>query len=134
MRLCPSCSKPAPGAARFCPECGAGLPVPDGTTAGSTDDAPTPPPLTSDEHGRLQPGQILGSRYRIVARLGWGGTAEVYRADDLEPGQSVALKFLPVRLRDTPNALERLCQEGRLARGIVHPNVWTLDRTCGGVS
>jgi serine/threonine-protein kinase len=48
---------------------------------------------------------------------------EVYRADDLELGQSVALKFLPDRFRHDVEALARFRTEVRLARQIAHPNI-----------
>jgi serine/threonine-protein kinase len=48
---------------------------------------------------------------------------EVYRADDLELGQSVALKFLPQRVSGDPVALDRFRSEVRSARQIAHPNV-----------
>jgi hypothetical protein len=48
---------------------------------------------------------------------------EVYRADDLKLGQTVALKFLPVGLSRNEEALQRFHAEVRLARQISHPNV-----------
>jgi serine/threonine-protein kinase len=48
---------------------------------------------------------------------------EVYRADDLELGQPVALKFLPASVAQDEIALARLRNEVRLARQISHPNV-----------
>ncbi len=48
---------------------------------------------------------------------------EVYRADDLELGQSVALKFLPERVAGDPIALDRFRGEVRTARQVAHPNV-----------
>jgi serine/threonine-protein kinase len=48
---------------------------------------------------------------------------EVYRADDLKLGQPVALKFLPPRVRESPDLLRRLLGEARIARQVSHPNV-----------
>jgi len=59
----------------------------------------------------------------VVGLLGRGGMGEVYRADDLELNQSVALKFLPERVAQNPADLARLRQEVRTARQIAHPNV-----------
>ena len=48
---------------------------------------------------------------------------EVYRADDLKLGHTVALKFLPKDLADDPRRLQLFHDEVRLARQISHPNV-----------
>jgi serine/threonine-protein kinase len=55
--------------------------------------------------------------------LGRGGMGEVYRADDLRLGQTVALKFLPPELAKDAKRLEYFHNEVRLARQISHPNV-----------
>jgi hypothetical protein len=75
------------------------------------------------EGTRFIPGTVLASRYRIVGLLGKGGMGEVYRADDLRLGQSVALKFLPEKLAQDKAMLERFHREVRVARQISHPNV-----------
>jgi serine/threonine-protein kinase len=72
---------------------------------------------------RFPPGTLLGGRYRVVALLGKGGMGEVYRADDLRLGQSVALKFLPAALASAPDRLARFRDEVRIARQVTHPNV-----------
>lgn len=88
---------------------------PDATTPVSTP--------SSSLHGRFEPGTRLGKRYRIVGLLGRGGMGEVYRADDLELNQSVAIKLLPERVGRNPDDLARLRSEVRTARQIAHPNV-----------
>jgi hypothetical protein len=77
----------------------------------------------SIDHGRFEPGTVLGSRYRIVGKLGKGGMGEVYRADDLKIGQQVALKFLPAEVDRDPARLTQLHTEVRMARQVSHPNV-----------
>ena len=75
------------------------------------------------DHGRFAPGTVLAERYRIIGLLGRGGMGEVYRADDLTLGQSVALKFLPESVARDRGNLERLLSEVRTARQVSHPNV-----------
>ncbi|HVT44500.1 MAG TPA: serine/threonine-protein kinase [Thermoanaerobaculia bacterium] len=70
---------------------------------------------------QFTPGQILGGRYRIVSLIGRGGMGDVYRADDLRIGHSVALKFLSRR-----EHAHRLYDEVRVGREISHPNLCRL--------
>jgi len=65
----------------------------------------------------------VAGRYRIVSLIGKGGMGEVYRADDLKLGQTVALKFLPKDFAQDPKRLENFHSEVRLTRQISHPNV-----------
>ena len=92
---------------------------PNRTLPGHT--CPTPPAAPVAE--RFTPGTLFAERYRIVVPLGKGGMGEVYRADDLTLGQSVALKFLPEGLAHHPDRLARFHQELRIARQVSHPNV-----------
>ncbi len=77
----------------------------------------------SDGPSRLAPGTIIADRYRISSLLGAGGMGEVYRADDLKLGQTVALKFLPAALAHNSILLVNLHDEVRLGRQVSHPNV-----------
>jgi tRNA A-37 threonylcarbamoyl transferase component Bud32 len=95
------------------------------TVAVGSSSTPTP------AGARFTPGSIVAGRYRLVALLGRGGMAEVYRADDLTLNQTVALKFLPAtdlrsHTAESEARLERLHNELRLARQISHKNVCRL--------
>src|SRR5262245_66523453 len=82
-----------------------------------------PPPPAPPPGERFAPGVVLAGRYRVVAALGQGGMGEVYRADDLTLGQSVALKFLPADLARDPDRLARFRAEVRTARQVSRPHV-----------
>lgn len=91
--------------------------------------APAPPgpsPSRSSlrfDRGRFAPGSLIDGRYRIVDLIGRGGMGEVYRADDLKLGETVALKFLPRTLANNREWLDRFLEEVRVARNVSHPNV-----------
>ena len=71
----------------------------------------------------LEAGTVVDQRYSIVSRLGEGGMAEVYCAQDLQLGRKVALKLLHSRFAADPDFVERFRREASAAAGLQHPNV-----------
>jgi serine/threonine protein kinase/Tol biopolymer transport system component len=73
----------------------------------------------------LDTGSRLGP-YEILAPLGAGGMGEVYRARDNRLGREVAVKVLPARLSENPEALARFDREARAVAALSHPNILAL--------
>jgi serine/threonine-protein kinase len=72
---------------------------------------------------RLEAGQVIDDRYRLISRLGSGGMAEVWLAEDTMLARRVALKFLLERFTQDAQFVERFRREASSAAGLQHPNV-----------
>ena len=68
-------------------------------------------------------GALVDGRYRIVRRIGSGGMADVYCAEDTHLGREVALKVLHRRFAQDQEFVERFRREAKAAAGLSHPNV-----------
>src|SRR5215217_7843170 len=66
---------------------------------------------------------IVDGRYRVIGRLGSGGMADVYLAEDTQLGRRVALKLLYRRFAEDAEYVERFRREASSAAGLQHPNV-----------
>src|SRR5512138_3908951 len=71
----------------------------------------------------LAPETVVDHRYQILSRLGSGGMAEVYCAQDLQLGRKVALKILYRRFAEDAEFVERFRREASSAAGLQHPHV-----------
>jgi len=96
------------------------------TTSGTATVKLTQPGVTAPQNAPvdLTQGQTFASRYRIDQILGRGGMGVVYKAQDTQLDETVAIKTLPGDvMQRSPEDLERFKREIRLARKITHRNV-----------
>jgi beta-lactam-binding protein with PASTA domain/tRNA A-37 threonylcarbamoyl transferase component Bud32 len=66
---------------------------------------------------------IIDERYRVLDRIGSGGMADVYCAEDTELGRKVAIKLLYRRFAEDDEFVQRFRREASAAAGLQHPNV-----------
>ncbi len=68
-------------------------------------------------------GAVVDGRYRILRRIGSGGMADVWLAEDTHLQRQVALKVLHARFVQDREFVERFRREAESAAGLQHPNV-----------
>ena len=71
-------------------------------------------------------GTLFAGRYRIARKLGGGGMADVYLAEDQELGRRVAIKMLHGRYVNDEQFVERFRREATHAAGLSHPNIVSI--------
>src|ERR671925_2102120 len=71
-------------------------------------------------------GTLFAERYRVSRKLGGGGMADVYLAEDQELGRRVAVKILHDRYANDDQFVERFRREATHAAGLSHPNIVSI--------
>ena len=72
---------------------------------------------------KLEAETLVAGRYRLLGKLGSGGMADVWCAEDTMLDRRVALKFLHDRFAQDEQFVERFRREASSAAGLQHPNV-----------
>src|SRR2546425_4387494 len=69
---------------------------------------------------------VFDGRYRIIRKLGAGGMANVYLAEDQELARSVAIKILDDRHAAHDSFIQRFRREANNSAGLSHPNIVSI--------
>jgi eukaryotic-like serine/threonine-protein kinase len=71
----------------------------------------------------IEPDTIIDGRYRVISRLGSGGMADVYLAQDQLLGREMAVKVLHHHFAEDQEFVERFRREASSAAALSHPNI-----------
>lgn len=111
---CPKCQTDNPDTQKFCGECA--TPLQPTQDIGVTKTIETP----VEEYPR---GSTFADRYKIIEKLGIGGMGAVYRVEDTNIGQDIALKLIKPDIASDKKTIERFRNELKTTRMISHRNV-----------
>jgi serine/threonine protein kinase len=111
---CPKCQTDNPSDSKYCKECATPLPSSGKVEVTKTIEAP------KEELAR---GTTFAGRYEIIEELGKGGMGKVYRVEDTELKQEIALKLIKPEISADKKTIERFRNELKIARNIRHKNV-----------
>ena len=71
----------------------------------------------------IKQGTVINGRYKILEKIGVGGMAVVYRAEDIKLDRSVTFKVLKEEFISDEDFIKRFKVEARAAAKLSHPNI-----------
>nr|MBP8036549.1 protein kinase [Negativicutes bacterium] len=74
----------------------------------------------------MNPNGLLDDRYRLLERIGGGGMAEVFLAEDVLLARQVAVKLLRAQFTGDEDFVAKFRQEARAAARLSHPNIVSI--------
>jgi serine/threonine protein kinase/tetratricopeptide (TPR) repeat protein len=111
---CPKCKTENTSDSEFCKKCATPLP--------SSKEIPVTKTLETPKE-ELTTGSTFAGRYQIIEELGKGGMGKVYKAQDTDLKEKVAIKLLKPEIAADKKTIERFRNELKFARKIRHKNV-----------
>ena len=75
-------------------------------------------------------GSVLSGRYEVLAKIGAGGMAIVYKAHDKVLDRDVAIKILRENFEEKQEIVSNFIKEARSSASLVHPNVVSVYDVC----
>jgi Tol biopolymer transport system component/tRNA A-37 threonylcarbamoyl transferase component Bud32 len=111
---CPKCHHENPDDTLFCGKCGTQFPA--------SDKIPHTETLITPKE-ELTTGSTFAGRYQIIEEIGKGGMGRVYKVNDKDIKEKIALKLLKPEIASDEKTIERFRNEIKLARKIAHKNV-----------
>jgi serine/threonine protein kinase/Tfp pilus assembly protein PilF len=112
---CPECKTDNPDTQRFCGDCGTQLPI--------SEEIPVPTKTIEEPKEELTTGSTFAGRYQIIEELGKGGMGKVYKANDTDIKEKIAIKLIKPEISIDKKTIERFQNELKFARKIRHKNV-----------
>jgi serine/threonine protein kinase/Flp pilus assembly protein TadD len=111
---CPKCQHENPDDTLFCGKCATRLSSPEKAAVTETLETPKK---------ELTTGSTFAERYQIIEELGKGGMGKVYKANDTDIKEKVAIKLIKPEISNDKKTIERFQNELKFARKIRHKNV-----------
>lgn len=112
---CPKCHSGNPDDSIYCGKCT--------TPLKPSEDIPARTETIEAPREELTTGSTFAGRYQIIEEIGKGGMGRVYKTQDIELKEKVALKLIKPEISADKKTVERFQNELKFARKIVHRNV-----------